>query len=1032
MSGTGFEGNYNNQGKVMIDGVEMPIYSWNEPTGNGDGTYYISFGLARSVNSVYATAGLKAVAIINNVSKTSATVPFTIKPEITSSISPTNGYAGSKIKIYGTGFGATNDTVTVILNDGTTSVSTTGVATRVNDEPAYDGYDQVETTVPASLLAGVYKVIVETNEAQSNDDETFTVDAAPGAQTPSVTKIEVRKDENSAYVTTSEGYLGYTVKMSGTGFEGNYNNQGKVMIDGVEMPIYSWNEPTGNGDGTYYISFGLARSVNSVYATAGLKAVAIINNVSKTSATVPFTIKPEITSSISPTNGYAGSKIKIYGTGFGATNDTVTVILNDGTTSVSTTGVVTRVNDEPAYDGYDQVGATVPASLLAGVYKVIVETNEAQSNDDETFTVDAAPGAQTPSVTKIEVRKDENSAYVTTSEGYLGYTVKMSGTGFEGNYNNQGKVMIDGVEMPIYSWNEPTGNGDGTYYISFGLARSVNSVYATAGLKAVAIINNVSKTSATVPFTIKPEITSSISPTNGYAGSKIKIYGTGFGATNDTVTIVLNDGTTSVTTTGVVTRINDDPATSYNGYDQAGGTVPASLLAGVYTVVVETNEAQSNDKTFTVNERPVGQLPIIKGIKVRHGDETASWTSDKWANVYDGVSIEGTGFGNVPNVADRTGYSVTLGGLTVRDEGGEGLQIWSWSDTNITFGIPRKVGADFVKGGASEIIVATPVGLSASGSIDITPKIYGVKPNIGLAGDIIAINGTAFEGHNSSIVKIGGVTASAVLNHETGDAPDGINGNDVYTATVPASLIIAGDYTVAVEVDGLINRESFIFTVKQQNAPDITQITPNAATNEADISVVITGKNFQNGITIVLAKTGLANIVGVVTYKSATELDVSLPITGREVGKWDVVATNPDTRISVKEKGFTILDGNDPNNETAQIIDDFEGIAVKPSAYSAFESGGSITFSLSAAQVKDGTQAGSVTYPAEDSYRGYNGYLTVPQDISKFNSMAIWVNGDGSSGNVILQITNGSGSTTKNFAAVDAAGNQGVTNSLSF
>src|SRR3989339_395000 len=648
MSGTGFEGNYNNQGKVMIDGVEMPIYSWNEPTGNGDGTYYISFGLARSVNSVYATAGLKAVAIINNVSKTSATVPFTIKPEITSSISPTNGYAGSKIKIYGTGFGATNDTVTVILNDGTTSVSTTGVATRVNDEPAYDGYDQVETTVPASLLAGVYKVIVETNEAQSNDDETFTVDAAPGAQTPSVTKIEVRKDENSAYVTTSEGYLGYTVKMSGTGFEGNYNNQGKVMIDGVEMPIYSWNEPTGNGDGTYYISFGLARSVNSVYATAGLKAVAIINNVSKTSATVPFTIKPEITSSISPTNGYAGSKIKIYGTGFGATNDTVTVILNDGTTSVSTTGVVTRVNDEPAYDGYDQVGATVPASLLAGVYKVIVETNEAQSNDDETFTVDAAPGAQTPSVTKIEVRKDENSAYVTTSEGYLGYTVKMSGTGFEGNYNNQGKVMIDGVEMPIYSWNEPTGNGDGTYYISFGLARSVNSVYATAGLKDVAIINNVSKTSATVPFTIKPEITSSISPTNGYAGSKIKIYGTGFGATNDTVTVILNDGTTSVSTTGVVTRVNDEPA--YDGYDQVGATVPASLLAGVYKVIVETNEAQSNDdETFTVDAAPGAQTPSVTKIEVRKDENSAYVTTSEGYLGYT-VKMSGTGFeGNYNN-----------------------------------------------------------------------------------------------------------------------------------------------------------------------------------------------------------------------------------------------------------------------------------------------------------------------------------------------------------------------------------------------
>ena len=1031
------------------------VYSWNDTE--------IVVGIPRSVTTIdgvkYINAGVHEIKVTAN-GDVSNSANLTIKPTI-NYVNPKNGYPGlTTVTISGEALVSVDAGSITKLYFGGVNLGTVTVNRGIgNSMDGRGAKDFITVKLPSDLPVGLYSVSAEVGSLVSvskNDENLFNVLAIP---VPAISSIQVKDDTwNNKYVTQSldsaYGYVYSTVSVEGNGFDTSPGSRIVLNLsngDIVDLPsdyIYAWENKL--------IEFGVPRVITIqpqdgpsqvFYISPGSATIELINRFGN-KADLIFNIHPKIYS-VSKSSVKAGDTMDVSGVGFGDPTNTVDITFWDATGTkvglVEMSNGFVRTADNGDISGNDAIkNIVVPDLGASGTYTVKVSAYDDappySNGKDVTFT--ATPGPQTPSVTKIEVRKDENSAYVTTSEGYLGYTVKMSGTGFEGNYNNQGKVMIDGVEMPIYSWNEPTGNGDGTYYISFGLARSVNSVYATAGLKAVAIINNVSKTSATVPFTIKPEITSSISPTNGYAGSKIKIYGTGFGATNDTVTVILNDGTTSVSTTGVATRVNDEPAILYDGYDQVETTVPAGLTVGTYEVVVVAGLVESNnDYKFTVKEIPQTPTPVITGLEVdTDTSQNNAWQATTDAVIYDHIRIVGTGFGNTISKGEFSTdtNNVTIAGLRIRDGGAndyDGLQVYSWLDNYIEIGIPRRIGDgansdNFIKAGPNEIKITANGKVSNVITLNIKPYVYALAPGNGIAGDEVKIKGTALvpDALGQRYINFGSYTAvEKSFDQQAGMDPDGTSnddftdGNDVVTVTVPSGLVIAGDYSVSAVVSSLTSNIK-TFTIKSLGAPKIIQVTPDVLLNTENITVIIDGENFIDGASVFLVKDQQPSITSDnVIVESSSRIRAYLPIKdkGAVIGKWNLVVTNPDTQTA--SKVISILDGNDPNNETAQVIDDFEGMAVKPENYTAFTSGGDINFALSSVEKHEGEQSIAVTYGSSptDKYRGYNGYLSEPRDISDFTSVALWVKGDGSSGLVSLQLTD---KNSNNFAAVDSKG----------
>ena len=82
------------------------------------------------------------------------------------------------------------------------------------------------------------------------------------------------------------------------------------------------------------------------------------------------------------------------------------------------------------------------------------------------------------------------------------------------------------------------------------------------------------------------------------------------------------------------------------------------------------------------------------------------------------------------------------------------------------------------------------------------------------------------------------------------------------------------------------------FTVENP-APDAGSITPANGYNNGTVDVQITGTNFRPNATVMLVKSGEENVYASVSVVTPTQIICSLNISGKAVGKWDVLVTNP-------------------------------------------------------------------------------------------------------------------------------------------
>ena len=598
---------------------------------------------------------------------------------------------------------------------------------------------------------------------------------------------------------------------------------------------------------------------------------------------------------------------------------------------------------------------------------------------------------------------------MTQDWGYVYDSIRIfSATGY-GFGSTKGTVEYGAITIPASSvtWSDS--------YLEFTMPRNVGTDYISAGAANIKVTNANGNDSRS--FTVRPSI-SSINPSSGEAGTQnVRLDGFAYGTTGSTV-IVKFDGT----------NISPSPTSVRDlGSDYLTFNVPSGATTGVKNITVEVNSQVSNTMTFEVK---TPSTPVITKLQVK---VSGTYQDTTEAIVYDTIRIVGTGFGTDPGDGSRDSatYNVTLAGNTIYDGvGTTNIEVYSWSATAIEFGIPRRVGTTFINAGANAVVVTANGKTSSSYSLNIKPHIYGILPSSGYAdGKAIAtIEGTALEG--SRTIKFDSYSAgSGTISRQNGNDPDGTSGTDSVTVIVPSGPTVGTKAAVSATISSLTSNNDVTYTVIDGLAPMITQIIPNSAPNSAEVKgVVIKGANFNTGVTVTLKKTGQTDITGTVTSVESTKITVNLPITGKTVGKWNVVVTNTDTKSATKSKGFTISDANDPYNETSQILDDFEGVAVTyPGGYTYFPSSSAITLTIETTGVYEGDQSGSVTYPLTAlGYRGYDGSESTMQDISNFTTIYVLVKGNASndsSEKVKVQITDVSG---KNFAAVDALGNPKV------
>jgi hypothetical protein len=94
----------------------------------------------------------------------------------------------------------------------------------------------------------------------------------------------------------------------------------------------------------------------------------------------------------------------------------------------------------------------------------------------------------------------------------------------------------------------------------------------------------------------------------------------------------------------------------------------------------------------------------------------------------------------------------------------------------------------------------------------------------------------------------------------------------------------------------------------------ITHLTPDRGGNTGIVSSVIHGRGFQPGATVKLVKAGQPHINSISTLvkEDGHSIGVTFDLTGKSLGQWNVVVTNPDGVIAEMAIGFRIEAGRDP------------------------------------------------------------------------------------------------------------------------
>lgn len=668
----------------------------------------------------------------------------------------------------GSQFRLTDATYSQKWTDGTPTQTNAGTTTGIFTNSISNGF---QLTVPANTTPQILRLYVGLWAATGKMEATLSDGSAPAVID---TSFSNQSNVSHALFTINfkAASAGQTLTVKYT-LIGTYISGGNVTLDSATLFPAS-----GGGSGTLSGSFANpASSINlttegtSDWGHWGLG----------TGST--FDHKSGVLSEISGITKIGNQTVSILTdnpTSFSWTGGTPNSTATNTQTGIFTVGIGngfqfnvpadTEEKTLKVYTGLWRAQGRLEATLSDGSAAPYVNTSlsnaSGTSNGVYTITFKAASPGQSLRIRYTNVSNDP-VGNVTLEAATLQYTSPAITSLSSNSGPAGGSITISGSNFGLTQGNSTISfngvSGTPTSWSSNTIVVPVPAA-ATSG-PIVATVRGVASNS--MSFTVTPGITN-LSATSGVIGSSITITGSAFGATQGTSTVTFN-GTTATPTNWANTSI----------------TVPVPTGATTGNVVVTVGGLASNGVAFSVK-------PNIQSI------------NPAAAGIGDSVTINGTSFG-----ATQGTSSVTFNGTAATPT--------NWSDTSIVVPVPA--------GSTTGSVVVTVNGLASSGfSFGVAPKITGISPNVGPAGQSVTISGTSFgASQGTSTVSFNGTAAT----------PSSWTATSI-TVPVPSG---ATSGNVVVTVGGLAST-GFGFTV----ASHITTVNP--ASGAVGDSVTVTGTDF--------------------------------------------------------------------------------------------------------------------------------------------------------------------------------------------
>jgi RHS repeat-associated protein len=581
----------------------------------------------------------------------SLSTPSSPAPLITG-LSATTGSVGSQVVISGSGFGASQGSSVVTLNNALMTINswsstsivitiptgaTTGylevsVAPNMNDSNAVyftvttqplptPWLDQdiglVGMTGSATYASGTFTVVgggagvTSTSDAlhfvyqplSGNGSIVAQIVTAQGTDYPEAL-VMIRETLNAGATEVSVGYYSGYINVFQRDSTGATTSHSNYVYLPTGPPYWVELVRTGNTfsefaspDGVNWTQLGTSQTISmaqNVYIglASDYGATSGLTTSTFNNVSVVFGTTPIVTS-VSPTLGGMGVTATITGSNFGTSQGTSTVAFN-GTQATSITSW-----------GTGQVVATVPSSATSGI--VTVTVGGIQSPSSTTFTV------INPVISSLNPPAAQPSS-----------TITLSGSGFGANQSSS-QVQLNGVSATVLSWSNSS--------ITVAVASNATSGPVTVLEDGV--------TSNGVQFTVlEPLTVTGLSTSSGPVGSTLTITGTGFGPTQSNSSVVFFPG--------VAATVNSWSDTQLVAF------VPAGAASGPVGVGVATEYAFGP----TFNLTSIGQLTDSLGNQTTY---TSELIGGRWVP----LSVQGSGCssctlrGTISNNYDTNGNAIS-------------------------------------------------------------------------------------------------------------------------------------------------------------------------------------------------------------------------------------------------------------------------------------------------------------------------------------------------------------------------------------
>jgi RHS repeat-associated protein len=863
------------------------------------------------------TATTGPVQVTVNGIRSNTNIYFTVPPPQVTSISPTGGVGGTSVTVNGSGFQATQGTSTIVIGSSatvtswsdtrivatvSTSATTGGVSVNVNGvtsnsdvifkmtKPLISGLSPSSAPAGTSLQAqvngsgfgatqGTSTIAMRganpTVVSWSDNQILVTIPAAvnTGAVTVTVGGVLSNADVNFTVpapqvisVSPTSGVAGTQVTINGSGFQQTRPSNSSVQFNNIGATVNSWSD---------------TQIVATVPSGAGAGPVSVNVSTVTSNQNVVFTTPDPIITSVSPSTGPVNTLVTINGSGFGATQGTSTVTFG----GVAATSFSSWSNT--------QIQATVPLTSRVGRVQVTVST--VGSNNDVFYNI------PTPQITSLS-----------PSSGAAGTVVTVNGSGFQAQRNG-GSVSFNGYTATIAQ------NGWSDTQITATVPTG-----ATTGMVRV-FANNGDSSNMDQVFTMPNPVVSSVSPPSGAVNAPVQINGSGFGATqgsvtfNSTAVTSINTWNDTQITVNVPTGATSGPVKVVNG--GVGSNTTVSFTVGAVTVASVNPPGGPTGTQVTINGAGFGTTQGTISFNGTSATAIGPWTNTQITAtvptgattgavkvVAGGVSSNTTVSFAVTGVVvtsvspasaeagtqfqiNGSGFGTSQGSSTLRFAASYAPTVVSWSNTQIVATAPAVA--------QSGSIVVTVAGVASNSNVNFTvipPVITSISPSSGPVTTPVTINGSGFgtNSANNGTVTFNGARASI-----------GTWSDSQITATVPAGATTG---QVVVNANLLSTGQSIYFTVP---GPRITSLSPSSGV--VGTQVTISGSGFQTpqrpGSTLMFYNTSNS---ATITSWSDTQIVASVPananaITGPVTVNVNNVNSNQDVVFNMPNPLITSI-----------------------------------------------------------------------------------------------------------------------------